>query len=126
MSGQSKYLFGFLFFIGLMAAAPYMVSDEPKTSVVRRPAHSKGKEFIPRPNEPFLVQLVSTFDHIRSRDKIETSNKELYIDYKNHLTYDEELKHMTPQDVKLIGGICARHTHQWRLLDADPEKLDKI
>ena len=71
-------------------------------------------------------QLISTFEHIRSREKIEVSNLELYNDYKNYLTFDKDLAYMKVADVKMIGGICARHSHQWRLLDTDPSKLDKL
>ena len=50
---QTKYLIGFIFCILLMAAAPYLVPEEPAPKVRKS---SNSHDFMPNPNAPFLVQ----------------------------------------------------------------------
>ena len=78
------------------------------------------------PEDPFLVQIATVLEYIRVREKYKFSNKQLYLDYRNHVQSRARLIFLKEEDVRFIGKVCMRFPRDATALLANPALLDSI
>jgi len=79
-----------------------------------------------KPEAPFLVQMATVMEYIRTREKYSFSNKQLFLDYSNHIRLKMRLIFLSDEDVLYIGRLCARNPLEAHKLLLNPSLLDNV